>query len=118
MSQEGDKVPDSINSLRRNWLVLTTAVVLILSYGEMRMQVNDNAHRLATFMAYVDDLRLHGFDGHERRITAIEAQKADQLGIAIQNLTRSVSELTTAQKSDHDMLVRLATLREKESKTQ
>lgn len=123
-TEHGDDA--AIESIRRNWPILSGLIVFISLFAV--------AHsRISEMSIMVEDMRKNGHAEHEQhlqrideskadkilvvrdeqRITQLESQKADQTGLALNQLTKQVSDMVVAFNRDHDALMRMVVMYER-----
>lgn len=110
--QEGAGLPSAqhvdptILETRRNWPIITGFTVAILAIGGFVARMEAMNSEINKMAISVEAMRELGHPEHERRITALENQKADQTAVALNAMGKNVDSLTNAMRSDHDVLVR------------
>jgi hypothetical protein len=106
--------------------VLTVAGIMLAiggSWASNKASVDWTRAALEKDEAVLQDQVRNGHPDHERRIAALEAQKSDRLAVVVEQQSKQIDAIANAltkqadaQKSDHDLIVRLAAVMEAQAR--
>lgn len=96
--------------------VVTSLVAFSYMAGGLHKQADTDSAAIAAAEPRIRYMELHGHEEHERRIAALESQKADLMGERLNTLASAVATLATTVATDHDSVVKLSAILERQDK--